>query len=147
MAKMVSITNDPAIRPATAGSHETDHRQQSTAKRVFEDDPKAGGALGLGRADVILREDVEHPATREPRNVRRVKEPKRYRRQHHVAGKKLVATEPAPAGGREPPELQRENQHEQRPHYECRQANSDHCQRRGDVVDVRVGAQRGDDSE
>ena len=137
----------PGDQPGDGRPHEADDRQQPAAQRVFEDDPQAGGALGLGRADVILREDVEHPAAREPRNVRRVKEPKRHRRQHHVAGKKLVAVESTPAGGREPAKLQRENQHEQRPHHERRQANADHRQRRGDVVDVRVGAQRGDDPE
>lgn len=82
-------------------------------------DTQAGRAFRPRGADEILPHDFQHPAAREPRDVGGEVEAQRERGQHAVAGR-------VPAGGVEPAELEREEEHHHRPEHERGQAHADH---------------------
>src|SRR6185369_10489344 len=112
MLKIVSITNDPVRIPATAGP-----RNETTGSR-----PPRTAWRKITRAS-------EAPLARAVRMKSWLSTSSMPPRGKHAVARKV------PTRGVELLQVQRENEHEQRPHDERRHADPDHRRGRGEIIE------------
>ena len=95
---------------------ETDHRQDADLQRVLVNDRPLWQSLRTRRPHEILSEHLQHARTHQPRDVGDVRRSE-HQRGHHDARRR------PPAADRQHAQVQRKNQHAQRPRHERRHAD------------------------
>src|SRR5262245_14218653 len=117
-----------------------DYGTEGGAERMDADDPPGRRALGARGACAVLPERVEHARAREANQDARHAETERERGQHQVPGA-------APAGRRQPAEMKRERENEERAEPVGRHADAGETRDAHQPVEQRAAAHRRHDAE
>ena len=137
----------PAHQRAEAEPHHGDGGIRAFGARVAARSP-AAHALGVGGADVVLAEHLEHARAHHARGEGHLDEAERDRGQDHVAEERpeAVAERPELAHG-QPAQLDAEREHQEQAEPEGRDREAGQRQRHRRLVEPGVRAQRGEQAE